>query len=368
MICLMATFMVTFLKAGTTKLSGTDGTPAYGSASNQIIILPHKGVQLETTVSNGSVSVEYTLSAGVTKKADSNLGSSETAAFYFDDSCTGLSNAITANITHPSTNGSGKNISCTGGADTTTFSVFIPKVTTFTDNSEPANTSRTLLGVGEKDTIFILPEGMGQINWTLSNNNGTLDLKTGPLVTFTAGEVAATNQVTATFVNGVKTNIPYTVIEPNGVYFVPYNYYLTKNPLTVGYDANIYYLPSTVNFSAIQVYEDTAPSIVTGYFNQLPYTNPHPKGNPSRMDVFVEGLGTKDLAHDMVRTILYPPPYTNGGTATWNIPWRYILGSTDKAFTNAVQQTVLTISNTGTNSIATLTISKFNSSATNTYP
>jgi len=117
--------MIGFVQAGTTVV--TSGGPAING--NEIIIGPDKTITIETKVTNGSVQVSYTPGVGVTKDSDVGWGTAmETATFSFDPSGVGQTSTISLKITHNSTNGSGTDIICTGGADNITFLVYMPQI------------------------------------------------------------------------------------------------------------------------------------------------------------------------------------------------------------------------------------------------
>jgi len=127
--CLATGFLVTSAQAGTTTISTSTGAPTYGPNKNEVVIGPEGSVLLNTQCTNGTISVTYTTSPGVSIMEDQGSGTTgEAASFSFDPNCAGQINTITLNVTHNSTNSKGNPITCVGGADSVTFYIYIPKI------------------------------------------------------------------------------------------------------------------------------------------------------------------------------------------------------------------------------------------------
>jgi len=114
---------------------------------------------------------------------------------------------------------------------------------------------------------------------------------------------------------------------------------------SVGFKGWIYLLPKDVSFSNIEFSEGDCPSIKTGFYVGKPPNN-HPQGSW----IFVGGgnisTGCPVLGEDTAAQLYYGP-FSNG-TLTWNIPFKYRVGSTGNGtqFTTAIQH--FNMSPTGT--------------------
>jgi len=198
--CLVASFTVNIVDAGTITMTSVDSQP-FGAASNNIIILPDKKVTLTTTADNGTVQVKYTPSAGVKMDSDTGTGTAtETGMFSFGTNCIGQSNSIAVQITHNSTNNSGKPITCVGGADNVTFSIFIPKIEIKDADDKVIGTSPTpTVIVGQEVHVGLKPtDGLGITvsKWTVPGTtfkSFDADDQTGTVTYLSSDDLSHTN-------------------------------------------------------------------------------------------------------------------------------------------------------------------------------
>jgi hypothetical protein len=219
-------------------------------------------------------------------------------------------------------------------------SVIATMVTTQTVATTPTDRTRKKLGVGERVTLTLQPTSVSPVSWTLSGN-GTLSATTGNPVTFTAHDRASTSTVRAN--SGTAPNtVTFTVVEPNsaiidqeagtGVWHV-------QGTVSCGFLGRPYIKPNDVSFQYIQVREGTVAGTASGYLARK-NGEPHPDGPwVSVPGPVVTGKGTKVDTIDTIASGTYTwTPYA-AGTFTWNIPWKFKVGTgADKQFTTVTQQ------------------------------
>src|ERR1700722_11246499 len=138
------------LHAGYITMTTSDSAPTYNESNtpphSEVVIGTSTGngastttVTLTTTCTNGTVSVSYTPSSGVTKSSDTGSGTtSETAVFGFNSATVGVVNTIKATVTQSGAYEAPLNntITCVpnfnypGASGTTiTFTICVPKIT-----------------------------------------------------------------------------------------------------------------------------------------------------------------------------------------------------------------------------------------------
>ncbi len=117
------------------------------------------------------------------------------------------------------------------------------------------------------------------------------------------------------------------------------NIWHTHNIPSVGIKTNIYITPDSVSFVKVEVSEDNAVGVVTGYFVGTPSDGMqhagHGAGTWAQLLRHVAGKGTQVNGEDNIKTghCNYGTPYRNG-TFDWPIPWVFRVGSgTAKRFT-----------------------------------
>ena len=233
-----------------------------------------------------------------------------------------MSGCGSGSSTSPSTS-SGANTPV-GGAVTTPC----PKQCTITSETvatQPANRTRTKIGVGEQVKLTF---SLGNAAWNapgaqLSSNNGTT-------VTLNAPERAASITVTATG-SGCTSQITFQVIEPSGVRMIQHGTVIqhVQGQPSAGFLGDPYIQPSDVSFYNIQVRElDCAPT-KSGYYTANTQTShganasyvsvqdPNSNGSPVQ--------GTDHIWSGYIPSITGPP--YQAGSLEFDIPWEYKVGS-----------------------------------------
>jgi YD repeat-containing protein len=202
---------------------------------------------------------------------------------------------------------------------------------TLTEATMPSDRSRTTVGVGEVVTLTLNPTPQCAVTWSKSGtNNGTISGTTGSSITFTAHERASTATVTAN-VGGTNRSVTFTVIEPNTVFIEKafgWGIFHTQFTPSVGFKGQLYVGPTNVSFKNVQIREDAVPGFGTGYFAYQTGDMHEPQVVPAPLeDVVVPGKGTRVIPLDEVQAGSDNHlPYTDG-SFTWEIPWRFRVGS-----------------------------------------
>jgi hypothetical protein len=110
------------------------------------------------------------------------------------------------------------------------------------------------------------------------------------------------------------------------------NIWHTHNIPSVGIRTNIYITPDTVSFANIEISEDDAVGIVTGYFVGTPYDGIRHAGRGAgswhSLRSHVAGKGTQVAGQDTAQSghCNFKTTYANG-TFDWPIPWLFRVGS-----------------------------------------
>ncbi len=190
--------------------------------------------------------------------------------------------------------------------------------------TKPGNRARTRVGVGERVTLTISP---GPGSW-LIDTGGTLDSNSGSSVEYTAGDRAATSQITVIGPGGCRSTIVFTVVEPSGGVMkqIDNTFHVHGTP-SAGFHAEIYLTPSDVSFKGMTFREKHCSAVCAGYF--LPQNGQdHVPGSDLVAGDVEEGVGTKLQGFDTVQGADggIGPPYS-GGTFIWPIPWEFQIGS-----------------------------------------
>ena len=217
-------------------------------------------------------------------------------------------------------------------------------VATTTIASMPVNKKRRIIGVGEE---VILECSITPCNWRIVSGNGSLGgirNRNGEIVFgYIAGEQAASTTLEAS-AGQFKKTVEFTIIAPNSIT-------MERAPFTnvnhiygvpgVGWRAQPYIGPDTVSFYKLKIYEPyihTVRYITTGYFNyQAGYI--HYPANYCCSDgaqlsantLVYNGKGTIVNGEDWIQGGGGSYPYS-AGSATWNIPWSYKVGSSTTSY------------------------------------
>ena len=203
----------------------------------------------------------------------------------------------------------------------------------------PSDRIRTTLGIGEDVKLTLVPDH--KATWTISGggkiDNGNEAVPGKSSVKFTAPDDASSpgSPIKIKAIcddDGEEAEISFTVLAPSGVDFDPVGTtYKTKTPKNLGIrlTADVYILPSGVNFEKVKIKEDKCSGVGTLYYANK--SDQHPAStNWITMAGHLEGLGTMAVAPDTIPAGTTGPPYGTGGTFTWSIPWRYQINGVDK--------------------------------------
>jgi hypothetical protein len=205
--------------------------------------------------------------------------------------------------------------------------------------TSPTNRRRTVIGVGE-EVRLTASRPTGTVSWAITGSS-TLNATSGASVRLTAHDRAETTTVTATDSCGCTATRTFRVIEPSSVRMrrVPGSgiRHIHGRP-SVGIKLEIYIRPATVSFEGIDVVEDDAVGVVTGYFVGTPsdglHHAGHGAGSPASVGAHVPRWGSKVNGEDHVFSgdCHYGTPY-RAGTFHWAIPWRFsVSGGASKVF------------------------------------
>jgi hypothetical protein len=209
--------------------------------------------------------------------------------------------------------------------DSTSTTCSACTITSQTLASDPADRSRTTIGVGEEVTLTVSP---GPATWAVSGG-GTVSPSSGTSLTFRAGDRAGCATVTATGGSG-SCSISFTVVEPSGIKMSRTSLVRhKKGKPDCGFLARPYVLPDTVSFQNIEVREKNSKATATGYFS--PFNNiTHQPATQTESDWYTvqeccTGLGSPADCHDQIYS-----GYTNKpvgvGLMTFPITWEFRVG------------------------------------------
>lgn len=259
---------------------------------------------------------------------------------------------------------------CTDGK-TFTYTVYVPKMTTETLFSEPSDTSRTKLGLGEEVECSVAPIPSGVTpTWSSSGAGGTVPGGSeGSTVLLTAADSAGAVTVT-TSVSGIDISEEFTVVAPTVISHEKYTESNLQLPLSVSYNANIYVGPADVNFGNTEFKEGGCSASTSGYFTyQEGLAHPPSEDWIPLSETIHPFFGTEVQGYDAISGGALLPVFSAGhfytnGTFTWAIPQLYKINSVEGQIVVADQVKALAV--TGTSS-ATLGISKTSSSSSVTY-
>lgn len=200
--------------------------------------------------------------------------------------------------------------------------IVVTELNSVTQQPAPDGTSsdRTTIGVGEVVEVSTNPPT--NVTWSVSGG-GSVTPNAGTTTEFTAGETGSTSTVVATFPDGSSCDLSLTVIPPNGAALTKTaDHAYTAGNAGSGFTADVVIQPTNVSFGNIQVQEQTAVAVTTGYYSLIWAGIVHPQGGWIQVDDANGGFS------DTVGTVppgLAPPPAFAAGTFTWPIPWHYRL-------------------------------------------
>jgi hypothetical protein len=201
-------------------------------------------------------------------------------------------------------------------------------ITSQTYAPEPADRSRLTVGVGEPVKLTFSGKSA---TWSLSGSGGKIS-PNGKTCEYTASITAATETITAVdTTTNAKGTITFDVITPSGLYFervtgtlTDPDFYHHQNWPDIGFAAKVYLKPETVSFEYIEVREQNANFMATGYYS---WNDGKPHGDPSQAPETVTKLVTGkgwELEHeDSIWSGRKNGPAFTPGYESVHIPWEY---------------------------------------------
>ncbi|MDD2734874.1 MAG: hypothetical protein PHF56_13110 [Desulfuromonadaceae bacterium] len=209
------------------------------------------------------------------------------------------------------------------------------EITSETIMTQPPDRTRTSIGVGERVSVTF---SLGDAAWTLAGE-GFLSSPTGQTIIYRAPSQAQTVTLTATG-GGCTATKSFTIIAPTSVKMRTRDTLHHHDSVTIGLHTDIYILPDTVNFHAIDVREVDVALVSSGVFAPLAGGG-HIRNPPSGVGSAVaatstvrSGFGTKiDAVDTILLGFLGALPLAAVGRGQWTIPWQYALrGGTFRNF------------------------------------
>ncbi len=214
-------------------------------------------------------------------------------------------------------------------------------ITTLTAATVPSNRARTRIGVGEQIELTF---SLGSASWTAAPPDaGTLASNTGATVIYSAPDRAASVTFTATG-SGCTATVVITVVEPSNIVMIRRpgtKGKHTKNTASVGFIADIYFMPADVCFDHVSYLEDEVDAVGTGCFQASMASN-HVGHHPSTSPITV-GAPTSDTSGSRVNgydIIAANSSSKCDGGWTWSIPWKFQVGSGDAKQFQVVDQVI----------------------------
>ena len=164
-------------------------------------------------------------------------------------------------------------------------------------------------------------------NWTISGGEGTVE-PTGKTSIYSASITAADETITAVDTKtGATATITFDVIRPTGLFFERdpgggTQVYHHQGWPDIGFAAKVYLLPTNVSFEYINVREEDAPFVATGYYTFDNGESHKPAKEPETVQELVPGKGWRLEKEDSVWTGYQPRPFDPGYVYV-DIPWSY---------------------------------------------
>jgi len=321
---------LTCLNAGVVTTS-----PAH--EDRKIVVAKDESVAFTATPDSGSVTTSLTVDP--TGPTISGSGSSQTATFAAGTE--GQAYTCTLSVTH--TDG---DVTCTDGQEFT-YTVYVPKITTETIVSTPANADRRKLGVKEEVTITVEPSDL-DISWNVSTagqSAGEVVPSEGTLVQYTASWEA--NQEATIFATGItnyQEEVVFEVVAPQNVVYQQAEapgLYNTGGILSIFAKLSLYMTPTDVNFENIKFKEGSCYATAWGYFQNKNGEEHVPNAEPVPITSdLVEGSGWEIAGTDLARTNDNAPDFIDG-EFHWYIPLLYDDGLGALQFNTVLQKHVM---------------------------
>jgi hypothetical protein len=214
------------------------------------------------------------------------------------------------------------------------------EITSETVRTQPPDRARTDIGVGERVRVTF---SLGEADWTLAGG-GNLSSDTGATIVYRAPSTAQSVTLTATG-GGCTANKTFNIIAPTGVRMRRRDTLHRINCVLIGMHTDLFILPDTVNFHAIDVRELDSALAASGVFAPLGaighISGVVPPGGPggaaSATTTVRPEFGTKIDGIDTIFLGFYSAtptgPAAAVGRGSWTIPWQYALhGGTFRRF------------------------------------
>ena len=229
------------------------------------------------------------------------------------------------------------------GTSTTAFNFCCPGIKSETVATQPANTSRTKLGIGEKVMLSIEeePSFSGTVTWEIVSGEGEIS-NNGNMATFTASDQAGETKIRAILEGTISCNrqIDFTIIAPIEIRFscppvIDRGCLHRLLHPSGGVRLRPYIFPDDVSFSNLEVQEQFVSSSEytrTLYWsNQTP--NDHMQGSyEGALDIVEPNLGTQVDAVDLIAIIGGLSSASGVGLLELGIPIKYRVGDTGPSF------------------------------------
>jgi hypothetical protein len=195
------------------------------------------------------------------------------------------------------------------------------EITSETVMPEPADRSRTTIGVGERVSLTF---SLGNATWQKSSTQGRLSSDTGTTIVFTAPSTAQSVTITATG-GGCTATIVFTVVAPIECRMTVKTTLHDQNTNKIGMTTNIFLAPHNVNFHWVEDMEDEVMCTATGVYACNDNTGHGPKTTPSDYTTHVvHGYGTRGVDNDTVASGFCDGGTTQGdGRISLRIPNRW---------------------------------------------
>ena len=194
--------------------------------------------------------------------------------------------------------------------------------------------NRTKVGVYEHVKLYFNPTLPINIDW--ENTVGILAQGSGLSAAdpkwWWAGALEDGGKVTVTAIeSGKHLDVPFEVVKPSGIHFVhpPLGVQHIYNTCDAGFHAQVVILPTDVSFCNIDISEMHTNAIGTGCYAFCDHNPDYDHKNWTEQGIPPNGWLQPDDNNNLPTIVDYcegpviDPPFTNGGTFKWNIPWNY---------------------------------------------
>jgi hypothetical protein len=194
-------------------------------------------------------------------------------------------------------------------------------ISSLTVATEPSNTNRTTIGVGEQVTITTNGTNLS------ASGDGALSAGASP-ATLTAGQAAGNITVYASGSSCEMNDISFSVIAPSAAVYTNYDgsAYHTQGLANIGVESYIYLAPGSVSFQFLDYEEVQAVYNGTGSWSCMSGAADPAGGVPIQVQSTVTGTGTL-AGYDKNYSGSCPGNQIQASTETLVIPTQYMLAS-----------------------------------------